>query len=55
MSTGSYAGLTVVFDPDNTATYSQVGNGQSTLSGGIYGAKVTLDNRGTGPGSTATT
>jgi hypothetical protein len=50
MSTGSYAGLTVVFGPDNTATYSQVGNGQSTLGGGLYGAKVTLDNRGTGAG-----
>jgi Flp pilus assembly protein TadG len=48
MATGSYAGFTVIFDPANDATYSQVGNGQSTLGGGIYGAKVTLDNKGTG-------
>jgi hypothetical protein len=48
MTTGSYAGFTVVFDPANTSTYSQVGNGQSTLGGGIYGVSVTLDNKGTG-------
>ena len=48
MTTGRYAKLSVILDPDNDSTYRQVGNGQSTLGGGIYGRSATLDNRGQG-------
>ncbi len=48
MSSGAYSRFTVIFDPDNDATYRQVGNGQSTLGGGVYGKSATIDNRGTG-------